>query len=89
MYSNKSSPLIVIENTLWIFSTTIGEFNSLMSFLSNTGNLSEYLMRNSSLLQSYPTELENIMNHVINGMVYLHECRVVHGELVSTKVCLR
>jgi len=44
-------------------------------------------MRNSSLLQSYPTELGNIMNHVINGMVYLHECRVVHGELVP-KNCL-
>lgn len=60
-----------------------------MSFFSNAGNLSDYLMRNSSLLQSYPTELGNIMNYVINGMVYLHECRVVHGELVSTKGCLR
>jgi len=89
MHSNKSPPLIGIEKTLWSFSTTIGELNLLMNFFSNTGNLSEYLMRNSSLLQSYPTELGNIMNHVINGMVYLHECRVVHGELVSTKGCLR
>lgn len=59
-----------------------------MSFFTHTGDLSEYLTRNSSLLQSYPTELGNIMNHVINGMVYLHECRVVHGELVSSKRCV-
>ena len=25
----------------------------------------------------------NILNHVINGMVFLHESLVEHGELVS------
>lgn len=51
------------------------------------GDLSDYLTRNSSLLLSYPTELGHIMNQVINGMVYLHECSVVHGELIP-KNCL-
>lgn len=53
-------------------------------FFYHKGDLSDYLARNSSLLLSYPTELGHIMNQVINGMVYLHECRVVHGELVRT-----
>ncbi|XP_074620207.1 uncharacterized protein LOC141879006 isoform X3 [Acropora palmata] len=46
------------------------------------GDLLEYLRSNASLLSSQPSELRNILNHVINGMVYLHENSVEHGELV-------
>ncbi|KAK2563133.1 Tyrosine-protein kinase abl-1 [Acropora cervicornis] len=45
------------------------------------GDLLEYLRSNASLLSSQPSELRNILNHVINGMVYLHENSVEHGEL--------
>ena len=60
--------------------------NVFFPFFTTSGDLSEYLKRNSSLLGSNPTELGNILNHVINGMVFLHESLVEHGELVRPTV---
>ena len=52
-------------------------------FPTLSGDLSEYLKSNTSLVFSNPSEMGHILNHVVNGMEYLHENSIEHRELVS------
>lgn len=52
-----------------------------------SGDLLEYLKSNKSLVFSNPSEMGLILNHVVNGMDYLHENSIEHRELVP-KNCL-